>query len=284
MTRIHFAGVNREPLAKATEGEAILVSYADVQRWPALWTQVLRPRLEAGVYASAMLDSGAFTELSEKARGRRFHVDLEAYAAFAAEWGHLFDQVVTLDDIEGDLERSARNTAVLEAAGVDVVPVFHGREPWEALEDLVARGYRRIGLGFARDRGRISQDQGAGLSPLRWLQEALERIPSDVQVHGFGMTRYATAYAADLPRALDTVDSTTWIAEFRALRTVLEADDARPHGVRGAFARIASWAKVDVLRLVVESYRGGPGRFAAELVEAHSKGQARTVLRRLAIV
>ena len=87
--RIHFAGINTTPLASATEGRDILVSYADVIRQPGWWERELKPRLEAGRYRSVILDSGAFTVISQG-----IVIDVESYAAFAAEHQDLFDVVV----------------------------------------------------------------------------------------------------------------------------------------------------------------------------------------------
>ena len=56
------------------------------------------PMLRAGRFESAILDSGAFTVLS-----KGITVSIGDYIDFALKYGHLFDQIVTLDDIAGDL-------------------------------------------------------------------------------------------------------------------------------------------------------------------------------------
>ena len=275
-TRIHFAGLNTARLAKALEGEDVLISFADVIERPGVWRDEILPRLEAGAYRSAILDSGAFTVYTT---GRE--ISLEAYRAFALEVADLFDLVVTLDDIAGDVATSQANTAALEAAGLEVVPVFHQGEPWSELERLVET-YGTIGVGFQRPiKG------GAD-----WLDEVFARVPSSVRVHGFGMTRFARAEPSRWPFA--TADSATWIAEYRALRKPngYGAEVKGDHGLGGRLSWVADLDDAALLELVLASYRddaGGQvegleeGSYGAQLEadqELGGKGQARTVLRR----
>lgn len=266
MVRIYFAGLNTARLAEALEGEDVLISYADILRRSGVWSREIRPRLERGAYRSVILDSGAFTELTERQRGvaEPLHVDVRDYGRFALEFGHLFDEIVTLDDIEGDVERSRRNTAHLESLGLQVVPVFHQGEPWSVLEALVRR-YDRIGLGVQRVNGRPAP--GA----FDWTAEALERVPSSVSVHGFGMTRFARR----LPR-MDTTDSTTWIAEFRALRKLDGTHYCRHPLVR----ELDDWGR---LLLVLRSYAEPERAIVREIPDAVAKGQGRTVLSRFTL-
>jgi hypothetical protein len=301
-TRLHFAGLNSAQWAEVLEGRDVLVSYADVLRRRGVWEREIRPRLEAGLYRSAILDSGAFTELAERRaaakriaeeRGvgleeltsaelerarvegfERFHVDLETYAAFAVEVADLFDFTVNLDDIEGDVARSSRNQAALEAAGLDPVPVFHQGEPWEILEELL-ENHARIGVGFQR--------------PIRngraFLEAFFARVGGRAQVHGFGMTRWADEF----PFA--TTDSTTWIAEYRAIRKRTPGETFEgTHGVGGAVAeRLERFSDAELAELVLDSYRDAgaekihPADELVELddqVDRESRGQARTVFHR----
>lgn len=278
MTTHHFAGLNTAQFARVLEGQDVLISYADIVRRPGVWQKDILPRLQSEAYGSVILDSGAFTELTDKARNVKrakkglpplpvFHCDVYAYAKFCRTYGHLFNQIVTLDDISGDLARTWKNTAVLEAAGIQAVPVFHGTEPWEVLEHYVAK-YPKIGLGFARRGNTILGDQGDGLSPTEWLAECFRRIPSSVQVHGFGQTGYADLH----PFA--TVDSTSWISEYLS---VYYGDKPRgPH----TCPEVRTWTREvgrdTVARLVVESY-AGPVDWAPVANTDELKGQARAV-------
>jgi hypothetical protein len=267
MTRCYFAGLNTRQIAGVLEGEDVLFSFAYVKTHNAAWRKHILPRLQAGAYRAAILDSGAFTEL----RNPGFHVSLEEYIGFVQEYGHLFDMVITLDDIRGDLERTWLNTEALEANGCDVMPVFHGREPWSVLE-AYCRRYDRICLGFARDRGRIARDQG-GVSPDAWLGRALDICEAHgVTVHGLGMTHYARGRGHT---RLATTDSTTWIAEYCA---ILRCETDSPLS-----RTVAAMPRDDVARLAVRSYSAGaPVQDAADAtwIDASAKGQARSVFRR----
>ncbi len=280
----YFAGVNTARLAAATEGRTILVSFADVIRRPGVWERDIRPRLEAGAYKSAILDSGAFTVISAG-----ITIDVEDYAAFAVEFGHLFDVVVNLDDIAGDVETSARNQAHLEAAGVDAMPVFHQGEDWEILEGYVAT-HDYIGVGLARKPGgRLAHPVSENVA---WLEDLFERVGDRARVHGFGMTALAKR---GLPFA--TVDSTSWIAEFRALRTgatyqgeTKSVVDAPSVLVAGDLANLINWYGDDqLLELTLDSYDppAAPANLDldtlaefGEWIETDARSQARSVFRR----
>ena len=92
MSSSHFAGINRVEMAEAAIGHPILVSYADFQESPSIW-EMLRPRIERGDFTSVILDSGAFTELSQQAlidQGKRtkpaIKISLVDYTAFVVAW------------------------------------------------------------------------------------------------------------------------------------------------------------------------------------------------------
>lgn len=269
MTRAHFAGLNTRDFADVLTAQPVLISNADIVRRPGVWRDRILPRLVAGMYDQPILDSGAFTELSTPG----FHVSVSDYVELIREVGHHFDQVVTLDDIGGDLARTWRNTAELQdRTGRQVVPVFHGREPWAVLR-LYCERFDRIGLGFARkivgSRAVIDGDQGQGLGPDTWLAVALGIAAEyGVETHGFGMTRYAMARGHD---RLTTTDSTTWISEFRALKS--------PEWVTGpARERLSGLDSIQLAYLTTLSYRAtGRGRAACTV---GATGQARTALAR----
>lgn len=270
----YLAGINTALLAEAAEGFPVLISFADVLDRPGVWERELLPRLEAGKYSSAILDSGAFTVFT-----RGITVELEAFKAFAAEHGHLFGQIITLDDIAGDLTTTWNNTAELLSAGVDAVPVFHGGgvEPWEVLHHYCQK-FDRVALGFARNGNTISKDQGNGMSPDAWLTEALNICESyGVAVHGLGMTRYALKRGHT---RLTTVDSSTWVAEYRALRSrigSLKCSDRLGDG--DAALLLGPLTDDELLQLVAWSYRGtGADDYVRDVICADASGQAKTPL------
>lgn len=267
-TRFCFAGSNTALLTNAVEGSPILVSYADIRTRPRWWEETLRPALEEKRFPFAILDSGAFTVQSQG-----ICIDVEEYAAFAAAHRHLFDVIVNLDSIAGDLEESRANLATLRAAGVPAIPVFHEGEPWAELETMLG-DTDFIGLGFARIKGRLANS----ISDRRaWLADAFERIGGRARVHGFAMTRHAPEFP------FYSVDSTTWISEFCGIaRRTPGRCYTGPHGIGGELARrLAGWTRSELARLAVASYRvGRAGGGVAENVERDARGQARTLLRR----
>ena len=272
MTHIHFAGLNTANLADDLEGHDVLISFADVMRRPGVWEREMLPRLRAGKYRRVILDSGAFTVISTPG----FHVSVEAYGDFAVEHADLFDVVVNLDDIAGDLKTTQRNQRHLEALGLTVMPVFHQGEPWSVLARYCER-YDEIGVGFARKPG------GKLVGGCReFLDAFFRRVPKGVQVHGFGMTKWAVSHGYPF----HSVDSTTYIAEYRALvHAELGSDPKRREGTsNGLRKRLQKIGRDRVMKLVLRSYHQPKRRaFAASrYVERNSAGQARTVLRRYA--
>jgi hypothetical protein len=251
MTIFYFAGLNTTPFAEALEGRFVLISYADVVRRPGVWKNAILPRLQSHTHSGcdrcyrAILDSGAFTELKDP----DFHVDVREYARFAREHQKLFDVVVNLDDIRGNVRRSERNLRILQKHGVNALPVFHQGEPWRVLDRMTAEhGY--IGVGFQR--------------PIRgardFLTEFFERV-GNVRVHGFGMTTWAREFP------FYSTDSTTWIREFSALKT----------DTRGRLRRyLKTLDVVGRARLAIESYEHA----RTQQWTRDAWGQAATVLTR----
>lgn len=256
MTFRCFAGSNTPTLTEPLVGRPILVSYADVRGRRSWWNNTLRLLLEAKAFPFVVLDSGAFAVQSSG-----ISIDVEAYAAFAAEFQGLFDVVVNLDSIAGDLEESRRNLATLRAAGVRAIPVFHEGEPVEELEAMLEES-DFIGLGFARVGPRL---KNKAPERRRWLEETFERVGARAKIHGFAMTRHADEFP------FYSVDSTTWISEYRGLRDRAPGEPVtKTHGVGGELATLA-----------VGSYDEPSGwTKAAPEIERDSKGQARTALRR----
>lgn len=268
MTFACFAGSNTPLLTSPLAGEPILVSYADIRSRRSWWNGTLRPMLEAKAFPFVILDSGAFAVQSSG-----ISIDVEAYASFAAANLELFDVVVNLDSIAGDVEESRRNLEILRAAGVPAIPVFHEGESFSELETMLEET-DFVGLGFARVGPRLKNK-----SPERraWLEETFERIGARAKVHGFAMTRLA----GDFP--FFSVDSTTWISEHRAVRDRAPGQPVtKTHGVGGELAeRLEGWTDEEVASFVVGSYERPSGwKKTSSEIEADSKGQARTVFRR----
>jgi hypothetical protein len=284
-TRMYFASVNGGHLEEVTAGHRVLLSFAYYLESPALWKRH-QPLLEGGQWRSAILDSGAFTELSQRKRGKVFKVPVEAYATFLRDHGHLFEWCCNLDDIEGDVATSNRNFDHLVAAapGVRLVPVFHEGESREQLEVCIRQarehGGGLLGLGGQRPKGSLRPTKVVAFlhQVYQWLKE-LDAL--DLELHGLGMPRYAAANsgikgapAEGFPLA--STDSTTWNME----------------GCK-AFNAGATATRRDAHRAAVLSYQArgfalgsepGPALDVAFDLEAAAAagGQAAVVARRLA--
>lgn len=145
------------------------------------------------------LDSGAFTAFT-----RGVCIDLEEYAKFITDHGHLFGPIANLDSIDGGAEQSWRNLKELEILGVNPCPVFHQGEPEEFLLRMLEE-YDYIFIG-----GMVGGGRGS-------LQHWLDRIWSKylvhpdgtprVRLHGFGLTDQVLMFRYPW----HSVDSTSWL-------------------------------------------------------------------------
>lgn len=134
-------------------------------------------------------DSGAFSAYTTGAT-----IDIDAYAAWLHKWKHLMHAYVTLDAI-GDNPTTHRNQRALESMGLAPLPVFHGAEPWEALESYCEE-YPYVALG-----GMV------GRNSMPWIVKAFQiGAKYGTVFHGFGQTK------RPILRALPwySVDSSSW--------------------------------------------------------------------------
>jgi hypothetical protein len=158
------------------------------------------------------LDSGAFSAATQGAR-----IDIGEYADYIQRNLPHVEVYANLDVI-GDHSRTLANQRYLEKRGLHPLPVFHAKEPWEALRDLVAE-YDYIGLGGIAIKGTQR------FAP--WVKRCFE-LAGDTKLHGFGVSNWL------LLRAFPwhSVDHTTWGQGFRY--GCVAAFDSR----RGRFIRI----------------------------------------------
>lgn len=222
--RVYLASPGNQLHAECMGGMHVLESFAFFAASP--WMVRYRP-----TFASSMLDSGAFSEMTS---GKA--IDLGAYIAFAHEHRRGYDEIVNLDVISGDvtarIDAGLRNLAAMRAAGLDPMPVWHQGEPWSVLTDLASGG--RVGIGLQR--------------PFRCVEETLDgafsRLPSGCRVHGFALAN--ERYTGRYPFA--SVDSATWVHELRALSALSgQGSDVLHYMTQG-----------ELLALVVKKYQRLP--------------------------
>lgn len=146
------------------------------------------------------LDSGAFSAYSLGAEVR-----LDDYLGYCLEYGDLYEAIAALDVI-GDWRASRANWEAMREAGVDCIPTFHVRAPWDELERLAGET-DYVALGVAGMQGRRKK-------VMAWLAKAFATIRDanpECRVHGFGLT------SPDVMRCFPwySVDSSAWLAARR---------------------------------------------------------------------
>lgn len=188
---VYLASPNTQQQAEHASEMPVLLSYACYGAW-----------MDKGYqqsFARILIDSGAFSEFNS---GKK--VDLSEYSDWATRWTDHADAIAALDDISGDWKRSLKNYEKFPIG----FPTFHETDPPELLDELIC---------MARERNRWL---GVGLLPPRhgketWMRKTLERIPSDIHVHGWACREYTHI------RRLDSVDSTNWWRDAMKIRTEL---------------------------------------------------------------
>lgn len=187
--KVYFGGVERpnnlHTLARAG-GHRIMLSFAEPPT-ENCWKIIREYRFEI------LLDSGAFS-----AWKRGLRIELSDYMDYIQKY-HI-NKYFNLD-VVGNPEATAKNQIIMEAAGFNPIPVFHYGEPWELLDQLVAK-YPLIGLGGT-----------VGL-PLRekeyWFRCVFTRHPEG-NFHGLGFAN--EKLLKQFPFA--STDSVWWIYKFR---------------------------------------------------------------------
>jgi hypothetical protein len=186
-TRVYLSSPNNQMQADAVSGMPVLISYAVRDPWLDQYVPSFGPLL---------VDSGAFSAFNS---GKV--VDVEAYGAWAEGYRGMADAVAALDDIAGNWRQGLKNWDRFPWQ----FPTYHSSDPPEALEEILARRPRWVGLGMVPPRNRVD-----------WLDRTLERLADEpCHVHGWALGAFA-----DRPR-LDSVDSTNWFMDSWKLRKTL---------------------------------------------------------------
>lgn len=177
------------------------------------------------------LDSGAFS-----AHQQGVPIDVREYGAWLVDHRHLFTAYANLD-VVGDAKATARNQAILEDEfGLAPLPVFHGGEPWSALEALLER-HRYVCLG-----GMVASNDDV---LWRWLTRCfLMARDAGAVYHGFGQTRRDVI--ASFPWY--SVDSSSWGSGHRYGHFALWDDRARRLLKVPLYDREAIYKVADLIR------------------------------------
>lgn len=144
-------------------------------------------------------DSGAFSAWTQNGS-----VDRGAYAEWLHQWKHLFKVYAGLD-VKGDWRAGLDNQEYLEGKGLAPLPVFHGGEPWELLDDLCAT-YPYLALG-----GLAGNLPNGSDAHMRFSLRAFEIAAGRTVFHGFGVTSWRELVSFPWY----SVDSSTWGNGYR---------------------------------------------------------------------
>lgn len=152
-----------------------------------------------------VLDSGAF----------RQHVhgeglDLSGYATWLRTWKLYADWYCNLDVIRDHALTWEAQLRLEDDYGLSPVPVFHGGEPWAALDRYLERGHTLIALGGMAARG---------WKRASWLVKCFELAEGKAEFHAFGMTRIE--YLRDFP--FFSADSSSWAMSRWAILMMYDA-------------------------------------------------------------
>jgi hypothetical protein len=184
---VYLASPNTQQQAEHCEEMNVLLSFAIFGKW--MWQY--QPS-----FRRVLIDSGAFSEMNS---GKK--IDIEAYKDWSQLWQPRAEAVAGLDDITGDWKRSLKNYEAIPWS----FPTWHDTDPIELLDDLIPMAQERktwIGLGLMPPRH----------GKEKILRNALERIPTDIHVHGWALRAYTHI------GRFDSVDSTNWWRDAMALR------------------------------------------------------------------
>ena len=170
----------------------ILFSYWDLKRrlLRDLFAEYPKP------YPQLFMDSGAFTASTKGVK-----IDIKEYAQWIRENREYIHTYANLDVI-GNAEATWENQQRLEDMGLNPLPVFHTREPWEYLERYVEK-YDYVGLG-----GLVPFAKGRDPIYVPWVLKCFKMAQGKCVFHGFGVTNWETL--KNFPWY--SVDSTSWLA------------------------------------------------------------------------
>lgn len=193
--RVYFVGPPSGTFSdfeKLMQNQYVLYSYATCR-----YMQV--PQGSAGY----CLDSGAFTAWK---KGKKVNMDrlIEYY-----EKHDTADFKLMLDVIGGSEAQQKQNLRIMEQAGQDVVPVFHGPncESWKWFDELCER-YPLVAIGSILPKN-------TSVAATLWLREIFDRICDPqtgkprVAIHGLRMT----SRMSDFP--FSSVDGSTWVTSAK---------------------------------------------------------------------
>lgn len=201
MMRLYLAGADTSGYSPHLEipivgGLAFLVSY---------WYVINSRGWDIIEYANnnnipVFLDSGAFSAMTLGS-----NIDINEYIEFCKDYKDRFEVIASLDVI-GNWENTEINHIKMRDAGINSIPCFHVREPFEFLERLLKdNDYIAVG---------VAGNQRLTTKVMTWLTKVFSirnNINPDCKIHGFALTSGTVMSNFDWY----SVDSTAWLAGRR---------------------------------------------------------------------
>lgn len=215
-TTIYLASPGNRRFAELAKGFPVLLSFSQTPE------HVMQ---NASTFSRILLDSGAF---SMHTTGKT--VEISEYQDWVSRFPYV-DAVAGLDSIEGDHALSLRNYSQMEC-----FPTIHDTDPTDGgyLDELISisreQGRNWLGVGISPNPTRLGRDE--------WLRSTLDRVPSDIHVHGFALRVYS-----HLPR-FDSFDSTAWQRNAISIRRTLGDWLMHDESVELAIAKIYRSARL----------------------------------------
>lgn len=198
--KIFLAGLDTAPpmalaVAEKANASVLMSYYFFAKKLPAVLKIFWRPY-------HVFIDSGGFS-----AREHGIQIDVRKYRDMLLELRGHFDYCANLDT--SSIEESINNQRVLEAAGLEPVPVYHFSEyldpRYRTLIRSWAREYKMIAISLA---SKLPGEPDIGS---KYLDYVFNATGLKVRVHGFGATRQDILEQYPFY----SVDSTTWVASSK---------------------------------------------------------------------
>lgn len=177
-------------------GTDILMSYWFLKKNPEKALIRIKELGQSGIF---MLDSGAFSAWKNGSE-----ILLYDYIDFIKKYHSYFTHIVCLDVIDNPLYSEVNHLIMLRELkdyNLEIIPVFHSGEPFSALDYMVEKGYKYIGISPNNNwREETKRD---------WLHRVYSRHDFEklgIKTHGFGYQ----SVSGLLQFPMTTADSATW--------------------------------------------------------------------------
>lgn len=177
-------------------GTDILMSYWFLKKNPEKALIRIKELGQSGIF---MLDSGAFSAWKNGSE-----ILLYDYIDFIKKYHSYFTHIVCLDVIDNPLYSEVNHLIMLRELkdyNLEIIPVFHSGEPFSALDYMVEKGYKYIGIS-PNNNWREETKRG-------WLHRVYSRYDFEklgIKTHGFGYQ----SVSGLLQFPMTTADSATW--------------------------------------------------------------------------